>query len=412
MHLTRRACALISSAVITVPLALGTTTAAQASGSSKADVGDSAQVVIEWQRILNTTVYPAMPIPNGVPLLGYTSMAMLDAVDRSLKAGDSSETAAVATAAHDVLVHYFPAQKGTLDARLATSLASVGDADEKARGSFLGAASASLMLASRVGDGFGDTSIHYTLPPGIGVWQPIPPTTDMLAAWLGSVDPLVLRRPIRVNGPDKLTSRGYAKDFAEVKRLGGNAATGSERTQEQTDIAVFFNGNAATMIPDALGRNLEASGALTIRGTALVFARIHAAMADSIIQSWRLKRDLGFWRPFEAIQSGDLDGNPATTGQANWEPLIGKPPYSDYVSGHASLTGPAAEVVRRTLGDKVTLEMISGTTPVHRTYTSLKALEFDAFHARIWGGLHFRDAMDDGYRIGHLTARHVMADLR
>jgi hypothetical protein len=39
----------------------------------------------------------------------------------------------------------------------------------------------------------------------------------------------------------------------------------------------------------------------------------------------------------------------------------------------------------------------------------LTALEHDALHARIWGGLHFRDAMDDGYDLGHRTARAVAA---
>ena len=47
-----------------------------------------------------------------------------------------------------------------------------------------------------------------------------------------------------------------------------------------------------------------------------------------------------------------------------------------------------------------------------RTYTSLTDLEHDALHARIWGGLHFRDAMEDGYLLGHRTARRVMRAMR
>ena len=33
-------------------------------------------------------------------------------------------------------------------------------------------------------------------------------------------------------------------------------------------------------------------------------------------------------------------------------------------------------------------------------------------HARIWGGLHFRDAMEDGYLLGHTVARDVMCRIR
>ena len=57
------------------------------------------------------------------------------------------------------------------------------------------------------------------------------------------------------------------------------------------------------------------------------------------------------------------------------------------------------------------LELISVNSPTHRTYAKLRGLEDDAFHARIWSGLHFRTAMVDAYRIGHMTARRVMKAL-
>ncbi len=92
-----------------------------------------------------------------------------------------------------------------------------------------------------------------------------------------------------------------------------------------------------------------------------------------------------------------------------WVPLIANPAYSDYTSGHAAGTAPFAEVLRRTLGNRTPLVLEFGD--VERRYTTLSALEYDAFHARIWGGLHFRDAMEDGYRLGHATARQVMRTL-
>ncbi len=415
MSVYRRLCAVATSALLTIPLLALTTTETSGQArerSPRAAAAESPQVVLDWERILMQTVYPATPIPNGVPLLGFTSVAMHDAVKKSMRRTRSSETAAVARAAHDVLVHYFPASAATLDGHLATSLASVSDAVARHRGQLAGAAAATEMLASRVGDGYGDDTIHYAMPPGIGVWQPMPPATDMLAAWLGSLKPLVVRRQVRVDGPDPLRSRRYATDFNEVKRHGGEAATGSERSQRQTSTALFFNSNSATMVSDALVRYLESGkGHLSLARTALLFARIHAAMTDSVIQVWRLKRDVGFWRPFEAIAGAGADGNPRTKPQAGWAPLLGYPPYSDYVSGHASLTGPAVEVIRRTLGERTKLELTSVNSPTPRTYPTLRAVEWNAFHSRIWGGLHFRDAMVDGYRIGHVTARRVMQKL-
>ena len=66
--------------------------------------------------------------------------------------------------------------------------------------------------------------------------------------------------------------------------------------------------------------------------------------------------------------------------------------------------------VSRTLGDDTALVLKSGG--LERSYATLTALEHDAFHARIWGGLHFRDAMDDGYYLGHTTADRVMKVVR
>jgi DNA-binding SARP family transcriptional activator len=62
------------------------------------------------------------------------------------------------------------------------------------------------------------------------------------------------------------------------------------------------------------------------------------------------------------------------------------------------------------LGSDVSLTIKSGTDS-ERTYSSLSAIEKDALPARIWLGIHFRDAMDDGYRLGHLTGKQVSGQL-
>src|SRR4029079_7542024 len=83
---------------------------------------ESAQVVLDWERISFRTVYTdgATAVPVGVPVLGFTSVAMYDAA-RSARHG-ASATAAVAKAAHDVLLAYYPTAAAKLDADLVTSL--------------------------------------------------------------------------------------------------------------------------------------------------------------------------------------------------------------------------------------------------------------------------------------------------
>jgi hypothetical protein len=366
----------------------------------------AAAVARDWQRTSIRTVYTeaVSPVPVGVLYLGFTSLAMYDAARTAQHRSHASATAALAVAAHDVLLEYFPASAANLDADLETSLQAVPDGPDKNRGIRIGQRAAEDMIASRADDGRGDESIIYERDPGPGVWQP-EPGGAMLAPWLGFVDLLILSHRIGVDGPDPINSRRYAIDYQEVKRTG--AAVNADRTAFQTDTAQFYNSNSAIMVSEALLRHLDADP-LSLSSTARLFGEIHGAMTDSVITCWRLKYDVGFWRPSQAIHGAGADGNPATVPDADWAPLIANPPYPDYVSGHACLTAPAVETIRRTLGEHTTLTLHSYNTGTDRTYRRLTDIEYDALQARIWSGLHFRDAMEDGYYVGHTAARQVM----
>ena len=196
-----------------------------------------------------------------------------------------------------------------------------------------------------------------------------------------------------------------------MKSLGRSTST--TRTEAERQTALFFNSNPPIMYGEALIGHLQ-KHPIGLAESARLFAAVHATMTDSVIQCWRLKRDVGFWRPSQAINGADSDGNPATTPLPppdTWTPLVPNPPYSDYVSGHGCLTGSTMEVIRRTLGEHTNLTLVSVNSPIPRTYTRLRDLEHDAFYARIWSGLHFWTAMDDAYRIGHVTARRVLKAL-
>ena len=264
------------------------------------------------------------------------------------------------------------------------------------------------MVADRVDDGR-NAPITYSRPAAPGVWQP--PATGMAVAWLGFVDPLVLRHPIAVDGPDALTSAAYAADYAEVKRMGSATAPLSDRSAQQTETARFFNDSSLKQMHEGMFGYLGARNVSLDRVTR-IFARVDAAVADSLIQGWRLKYDVGFWRPFQAIAGAGSDGNDATTPDPGWAPLMPTPPYSDYVSGHSLIVGPTVQVLRSEFGDQVSLTFGSAITGTQRTYPNLTQLEYDALNARIWLGYHFRDAMEDGYRLGHETARKVINRVR
>jgi len=382
------------------------------------DATAAAATAVAWQRIAVRTIFTEglTPPAAGTLYLAFTSRAVDDAAADVIRRGGSAR-AAVATAAHHVLVEYFPASSANLAADLASVRAAVPDGPAEAKGVRIGARAAARMIESREDDGRNDPSVIYSQPDEVGYWQPPPgaPTTGggMAVAWLGFVDPLVSIDPVHVDGPDPLTSRAYADDYQEVLETGS-----SDPTPELADEALtaqFFAFNPLVMYRVAVCDMLTTSP-MGLRDTTRLFATIDTAVATSGIETFRLKFEVGFWRPFQAINDLRDDGNPATTPQPGWKPLVANPFYSDYTSGHASATAPFAEVMRHTFGDDVTLTLTSPLLPDPdtrvRTYTSLSDLEYDALHARIWGGLHFRDAMEDGYFLGHETARRVMEAMR
>jgi hypothetical protein len=402
MHVRRPAVALSVALLTAAPLSVVTAPAA----SSAAAPGAPSAVAVAWQRIALRTIFTegATPPQVGVLHLAFTSVAVDDAVQATRGMGSNAARAAVATAAHDVLSAYFVNSRAHLDADLAAGLAKVPNGPGEAKGILSGRAAAAAMIESRVSDGFGDPSIVYAKPPAIGIWQP-PPGGAMATPWLGFVRPLVPIAPVLLDGPDAVPSAAYATDYDEVRRLGSVGSV--QRTQEQTDVARFFAFNPPVMYRDALCRLLDAEP-MSLARTARLFALIDASVANAMIETFRLKFEVGFWRPFQAIATVD-DGNPATEPEAGWASLVPNPAYSDYTSGHAAATSPMAETIRSMLGEDTTLVLRNTTLGTERTYTTLTALEHDALNARIWGGLHFRDAMEDGYDLGHRTARAVGA---
>jgi hypothetical protein len=402
--------------------------------------GDRARAVstlLDWQRIAIDTVYvdgrivlppvptpaPApgpVPVPVGTLFLGYTALAVHDAVESAGSGDGAAESAAIASAAHDVLASFLPNTRTKLDEALATTLAAIPDSPAEARGVRIGRRAAAAMIAKRVDDGFGDPQYVYakdsTQP---GIFKPVtaPPAGGMLAPWLGHVDPLVLPRPVRVDGPPALTSAEWVTDFNEVKEVGSLTATGPDVVEHRA-VADFFFANSVVAMERSLVEYLR-THPMRLERAARMFAVMNASMADALRNIWRLKLDIGFWRPAEAIVRAAEDGVDATVADPAWKPYRATPPYSEYASGHAAITGTFAEATRLFLGDDVALTLVSvpvaapGVSPPDRHYDSLSALEHEAYMARIWAGIHFRDAMDDGYYIAHETARrvaHILSD--
>jgi hypothetical protein len=417
-------------AMLVALVALVTPTLAQHPVSAQAATPASPAAVITWNSIAQREALQVAKQSPGHAMssIAFVQAAVYDAVVaiaggyqpyqvRLARLPDASLDAAVATAAHHVLVHYFPAQQAALDADYAAALAAVPDGTAKTAGIAVGQATAAGIIARRQGDGF-QADIGFSMPaPAPGVWQ-LPEGQTPMTPWVSQLRPFMLRSPdqFRPDPPLALTSRAWAKDFTEVKAIG--SLDSPYRTAEQTDIARFWTTHPIAQYnvafkDIALQRNLDAVQ------TARLFAMGNLVGADALIACFDAKYHYLFWRPQYAIQQGEGDGNPATVADPAWKPLLGSPPHSEYPSGHGCLTGAEAEVLATFLGTKrIDIDLTSTAPNVQqpqRHYEWTTDLTREVANARVWGGIHFRDAtakgMDVGRRVANWTLkRHFLPE--
>ena len=142
----------------------------------------------------------------------------------------------------------------------------------------------------------------------------------MSAQALAFTSPFVLDNDLqfRPPAPRTMASETYLQDFNAVKALGRNV--GSSRTEDQTRLAPFWEGNASVHWNQAANQLARANG-LSMSECSRLLAMLNVAMADTAFTIWSAKRNYGAmpteltWRPFTAITLADLDTRPDTDGR-------------------------------------------------------------------------------------------------
>lgn len=384
-------------------------------------------VVTQWSAIAQET----LPVDPGLVVdsraFAILHAAIHDAVNgvkpryqrytaQGLAAGASVD-AAVAAAARDVLVALSPSQRTKIEIAYAAALLAVGDGAAKVAGIKLGQESAAANLARRSGDGADTSTSPVYVPnglPGDYAFTPpfdVPPLGPgaLFPAW-GRVTPFAIElAQHQLPGPDALQSKAYTRDFNELKAIGRHDS--SKRTTEETEIALFW------FEFSPLGWNRIANTILMQQGadvwkSARVLALVNFALADGYIVGFEAKYRFRFWRPVTAIRQGNADGNDATQGDPTWLPLHAPwfftPPVPDYPSTHTVLGAAAAQVLIANFGDRVSFNVVSTSLPgVVRRFNTITAAAVENGNSRIYGGIHFRRAVEDGFRQGRGVGRAV-----
>ena len=431
--------------------------------------GQSVDVIMEWNAIAleaNALDHTGPDLPGnllsetqGPPasarVLAMVHTAMFDAYNsvrpkyepylvRIPFSVGASADAAVATAAHDVLLDLIPAGAPIYEAALRETMDRVQNGRSKLRGIAVGKLIAWIVLASRAGDAafLGGT---YTPLGRIGKHDvdPLNPNQSFISPDIGGMRPFGVPsvRPFRARRPARLRGGEYAFAFDEVKRLGvfrgGDSGSTVPTDDESYVIANYWSYNGSPLIGtpprlyNQIARVIAIQEGNSVSENARLFALLNISMADGGISAWDTKYHFEYWRPILGIRNADRDRNPLTDVDPSWEPLGGSrsnpfvagernftPPFPGYTSGHATF-GAAAfktlanfyqtdEISFTFISDEwngVTVDQFNRTRPLlSRSYDRLSEAAAENAASRVFNGVHWRFDGTEGVRAGNAIA--------
>lgn len=264
--------------------------------------------------------------------------------------------------------------------------------------------------------------LRYTPVKGDEYWYPTPP------AYMEAVEPnWKTVRPLLIDSCNQfkpLPPVAFSKDSTSAfYRLAREVYDASvHATTEQLAIASFWDCNpfaVATSGHMMIGFKKISPGGhwMNIAGIAAEKAQLDFTTAvtlhtltgitlmDAFISCWDEKYNSNRIRP-ETYINRYID--------VKWQPVLQTPPFPEYTSGHSVISTAAAEVLTWLLGDQFAFtdnsEELFEIAP--RSFSSFRAAAEEAAISRLYGGIHYRDAIVNGQVQGKQLAAFVIGKLQ
>ena len=262
----------------------------------------------------------------------------------------------------------------------------------------------------------------YTVTKEAARWIPTPPAyMDAVEPNWGTLRPMVMdsSSQFRPAPPHPFAPTKGSPFFAEVQEVYN---TGKGLTGEQRAIAAFWDCNPYVMHVQGhtmfatkkispgghwmgiVGLTTRKAGADMVQ-TAEAYARTAIALSEGFLSVWETKYATNLVRPETVINSVIDD---------TWEPLLQTPPFPEYTSGHSVISTAAATVLTAQFGENFAFadssEMGYGL-PV-RTFTSFNQAANEAAMSRLYGGIHYRQAIVEGQKQGRRVGELIVERVR
>ena len=183
--------------------------------------------------------------------------------------------------------------------------------------------------------------------------------------------------------------------------------TNQNLTVEQRAIARFWSDDAMLSVTPPghwfdIALQIFARDQVPLEKTVDVLARLGVTVGDAFIGCWREKYAYDLLRPVTYL-GRVLD--------PQWEPLLNTPPFPEYPSGHSTQSGAAAAVLTQMFGENFAFDDATGKADglAPRHFASFSAAAEEAGISRLYGGIHFRAAIDNGLTQGRCIAAFAIA---
>ena len=269
-------------------------------------------------------------------------------------------------------------------------------------------------------DGFVKLSGYRRFTPVSGdeYWQPTAPGfMSALEPHWNTLRVFVLDSCSQFSGgpPHKYsadTSSSFYKELKEVYNIGKNIS------KEQAQIAMFWDCNPFAL--QQIGhlefgiKKISPGGhwmgitgiackkqKLPLAKTAYAHALVSVGIADAFISCWSNKYKYNRVRPVTAIKK---------LIDRNWAPLLQTPPFPEYTSGHSVISTAAATILTHLFGENFSFtdntEQEFGLPA--RKFNSFAEASKEAAISRLYGGIHFRDAIENGVKEGEQIGKFVV----
>jgi len=252
-------------------------------------------------------------------------------------------------------------------------------------------------------------------------WKPTPPDfMDGIEPHWRTIRPFVLKKPdqFKPKAPTEFSTKKGSQFYEETMEV---YEIGKNKTPEQIEIAKFWDCNP--FVSTHKGHMMFATKKISPGGhwigitqiaakrsnsnmmeTIEAYSLVSISLLDAFISCWDEKYRSNLVRP-ETIINTFIDDN--------WLPLLQTPPFPEHTSGHSVISSASALALTKLYGEDFAytddVEVEYGLKA--RSFTSFIQASEEAAVSRLYGGIHYRPAIDDGVTQGRNVGEYVLENV-